>query len=796
MATDIDALPLVGATDTGRAARHALAERLRAVALPPRRWALAAILLLAAFCDFYALQREGYANLYYAATIRSMLASWHNYFFVSFDPGGFVSVDKPPLGFWIQAASAKLLGFGGISILLPEALAGVASVGVLYILVRRIFGALPALLAALALAIMPISVVTNRNNTIDSLLVLTVLLAAYAVSRASESGSLRWLLLCALLLGLGFNIKMLEAYLVVPAFVAVYLLGAPVGWWKRLWHLAVAGSVMLVISLSWVVAVDLTPASARPYVGSSGSNSELALALGYNGIQRLIGNLFRVPAQVANATSTFAATAPGGPGGISENGAQGVFRLLNAQLGGQASWLLALGLLGMLATGWGFRPGGWLRSLPARARTWRASALARAQAHLTRQQSALVLWGVWMLTQAAFFSVAGFFHRYYLSMLAPGIAALAGIGLVLLWRDYHDLRSQSTADRRGWRGWLLPAVLVVTAITQAIILAGYPDWNRWMTPLTLGGSLMVAAVLVLHRAARPRAAVAWGHSGTGVTGDGVPTDAPAGYGDAEAAPSNAALDLPPASAGAGHTLPVATDRWTGDLSMRDRHALRAALLPLLAATLGVALLLVGPATWTGVSLASGGGGTLPAAGPTASVTAGRRGGGFGRGRGSTAFPGGFQPGGRAGFAAPPGGFPGGAAAPPRVDGTQTGNGVGTQVDSALVAYLEAHQGSSEYLFATLSSQTAAPYIIATGKPVMTLGGFSGSDQILTLNQLQELIRAGKVHYFLLSGGGGFGGPGGASGTGNSQLVQWVEAHATALTVGGTTVYYVSSSAAG
>src|SRR5262249_28932253 len=161
--------------------------------------------------------------------------------------GGFVTVDKPPLGFWIQAASAKLLGFSGLSILLPEALAGVASVLVLYVLVRRIFGPVAGLLAALFLAITPGSVVTNRNNTIARLLVLTVLLAAYAVVRAIDMGSLRWLLLCTLLVGLGFNIKMLEAYLVVPALALVYLLGAPLGWWKRLWHLAVAGAALAAV---------------------------------------------------------------------------------------------------------------------------------------------------------------------------------------------------------------------------------------------------------------------------------------------------------------------------------------------------------------------------------------------------------------------------------------------------------------------------------------------------------------------------------------------------------------------
>ncbi len=144
---------------------------------------------LAAVLDFYALSREGYANSYYAAAVKSMLQSWHNFFFVSFDPGGFVTVDKPPLGFWIQTISAKIFGFSGFSILLPEALAGVLSVGLLYVIVRRFFGPIAGLLAALALAVTPISVVTNRNNTIDSLLVLCSLAAAWATLRAAERGA-------------------------------------------------------------------------------------------------------------------------------------------------------------------------------------------------------------------------------------------------------------------------------------------------------------------------------------------------------------------------------------------------------------------------------------------------------------------------------------------------------------------------------------------------------------------------------------------------------------------------------
>src|SRR5438876_903977 len=240
---------------------------------PWHRVALGAILALAAFLDFFRLDREGLGNLYYATAVRSMLTSWHNFFFVSFDPGGFVSIDKPPLGFWLQAASAKIFGFTPFSIFLPQALAGVLSVLLLYYLVRRHFGVVAGLLAALALAISPISVLTNRNNTIDSTLVLVMLLGAWAVIRAAESGKLRWLLLCAVFVGLGFNIKMLEAYLVVPAYGLLYLLAAPRRIWVRIGQLALAALLMLTISLSWAVAVDLTTAASRPYVGSSQNNS-------------------------------------------------------------------------------------------------------------------------------------------------------------------------------------------------------------------------------------------------------------------------------------------------------------------------------------------------------------------------------------------------------------------------------------------------------------------------------------------------------------------------------------------
>src|SRR5438876_1338140 len=166
-----------------------------------RRLVLAVVMLVSIYMNFYQLGQNGFGNLYYAAAIRSMLDNLHNFFFVAFDPGGFVSIDKPPLGFWLQAASAKIFGFTPFSIFLPQALAGVLSVLLLYHLVRRHFGVVAGLLAALALAISPISVVTNRNNTIDSTLVLVMLLGAWTVMRAAETGKWRWLLLTGVLGG-------------------------------------------------------------------------------------------------------------------------------------------------------------------------------------------------------------------------------------------------------------------------------------------------------------------------------------------------------------------------------------------------------------------------------------------------------------------------------------------------------------------------------------------------------------------------------------------------------------------
>jgi 4-amino-4-deoxy-L-arabinose transferase-like glycosyltransferase len=415
---------------------------------PLRLWhklALGGVLALSVFLNFFNLTQQDFFEYYYAAAIKSMLLNWHNFFFVSFDPAGFLGVDKPPLGMWIQVLSARFLGFSAFSVLFPEALAGVLSVWLLFQLVRRVFGPVAGLIAALVLALSPISVVTNRTNLVDSLLVPMVLLAAWALSKAAETGRLRWLLLCAFLVGLGFNIKLLQAYLVLPAFGLLYLLGAPVPWRTRIGHLALATAVLLVVSFSWITIVDLTPASQRPYLYTS----ELNIALGTNGTFRLTA-----PSVLVDS-------------GKWEVGLPGALRFFKEPLGEQSSWLLPLALLGLLALSWHKR---W--HLP-----------------LERPQQALVLWGTWLLTMVVFFSMAHFFHTYYLSILPPAIAALVGAGVVQLWQDHGQHR---------WRGWLLPGALLLTGTFQVSLLSSFPQLSQLLSPSIFGTCAIVALVLLVR----------------------------------------------------------------------------------------------------------------------------------------------------------------------------------------------------------------------------------------------------------------------------------------------------------
>ncbi|HBJ2609555.1 dolichyl-phosphate-mannose--protein mannosyltransferase [Clostridium botulinum] len=275
--------------------------------------ALSLILILSLILNLANLNIEGYANQYYAAGVKSMTLSLKNFFFISFDPASFVSIDKPPLGFWIQAIFAKIFGFSGWSIILPQAIAGVVSVGLIYVIVKRSFGTAAGLISAICLAVTPVFVAVSRNNTCDNLLVLTLLLACLVLSKASEKGKLKYLLISLAIIGIGFNIKMLQAYMIIPAIYITYLLSNAVSFKKRIVHLMAGTIILILVSLSWAFIVDLIPEGNRPYVGSSTNNSVMELIIGHNGLERLgIGS-----------KSTQSGGAPGGMDGKNQQKTDG-----------------------------------------------------------------------------------------------------------------------------------------------------------------------------------------------------------------------------------------------------------------------------------------------------------------------------------------------------------------------------------------------------------------------------------------------------------------------------------------
>jgi 4-amino-4-deoxy-L-arabinose transferase-like glycosyltransferase len=413
------------------------------------RLAFGAILIFAAGLYLWRLDQNGFANTYYAATVRSMTLNVHNFLFASFDPAGFVSVDKPPLALWLQVASVELFGFSPQSLLLPQVLEGIASVALIYHLVRRRFDAWAALFAALVMAITPIGVAINRYNDVDGCLLLLLLLAAWAFSVAAEKGSRNYLLLAILFAGLAFNAKMLAAFVVLPAFYLVYLLGTKISLQRRVLDLGLASVALLALSLSWVLFVDLTPPHERPYVGSTSDNSVMSLSLGWNGFQRFLTRASwrnaEEPSPVADAQAQD--TLQRGNARGAETGTPGPLRLLEPRNAAQVAWMLPLVLVAL-----GFF---------TRKRYWRIP--------VSFEDQALLLWTGWFFIYLIVLSfMRGLMHLYYWLMLAPPLAALTGIGARSLWLAFRR------EDGR-WKGQLFPLALLLTAVWQTYILYYSPS---------------------------------------------------------------------------------------------------------------------------------------------------------------------------------------------------------------------------------------------------------------------------------------------------------------------------------
>jgi len=656
--------------------------RGRADDAPWVRPSLLALLVLTGVLYIWGLGASGWGNAFYSAAVQAGSESWKAFFYGSSDAANSITVDKTPGSLWIMALSVRIFGLSSWSILVPQALMGVATVGLLFTTVRRWYGPAAGLLAGAVSALTPVAVLMFRFNNPDALLVLLMVAGAYATVRAIENGSTKWLVLAGVFVGFGFLTKMLQALLVVPAYALAYLFAGPPKLGKRIGQLLLSG-LAVIVSAGWYIAiVELVPASMRPYIGGSQNNSLLELTLGYNGLGRLNGE----------ETGSV-----GGGGGGGMGGEGGFLRMFENAQGGQVSWLLPAALITLVA--------GLVLTLRA--------------ARTDRLRAGLILWGSWLLITTAIFSfMQGIFHPYYTVALAPAIGAVVGMGSVLLWRHRRNVFAALT----------LAATIAVSAWWSYTLLGRSADFLPWLRWVVLAGGIVAALGML------------------------------------------AALRLP-------------------------------ARIALATAGLALAAVLAGPAAYAVQTASEPHTGSIPSAGPAS------QGGGFGGrgggGRGQRgAFPGGGMgapggggfPGGgtQQGGATQGGGTPGGTA---QGGGMRGGGGMGGLLNAATVSdqmksLLDANADQYTWVAAAVGSQNASGYQLATGDPVMPVGGFNGSDPSPTLAQFQQYVADGKIHYFI--GGGGFGGGRGGTSSGgsnySSQIAEWVAANFTSQTVDGVTLY--------
>lgn len=458
--------PLVGevespTTDARRPRRSRLQFWLSPADQP--RWARPALLVVAALSALaYGWgMNSDILETFYAGAVRSMSESWHNFFFGAFDPWGTVSVDKLPGAFWVQALSVRLFGFHVWAFVLPQVVEGTLTVLVLYRAVRRVAGAGAGLLAAVALAVTPVTILLNRGNISDSLLILLLVLAADAATDAFTSGRLGPLVWAGVWVGLAFQAKMLQAWLVLPALYLAYLMAVPaLSLARRYGHLAISAAVAVAVSLSWMAVVTLVPAHDRPYADASCNNSVFSQVFLYNGADRLSGKVLQQPGCSPPSAATTTAPTVGGDPTVALS--KGPSRYLAGELGRDAAWLFipaVVALLGILI----------VRRRRPLTDPWRAAAL---------------LWGLWLVLTWAFFADSHFLNAYYLAALAPPMAALFGLGVTLSWRIWRTHR-----DSR-----VVPAVLAATVLGGVAEALSLVPRNAGVWPWVVATTVALAAL--------------------------------------------------------------------------------------------------------------------------------------------------------------------------------------------------------------------------------------------------------------------------------------------------------------
>jgi 4-amino-4-deoxy-L-arabinose transferase-like glycosyltransferase len=411
------------------------------------------VLIAAAALYLWDLGASGWANSFYAAAVQAGTRSWKAFFFGSFDSSNFITVDKPPASLWVMELSARVFGLSSWSILVPQALEGVAAVALVYATVRRWSSAGAGLLAASVMALTPVATLMFRYDNPDALLVLLLCAAAYATTVATDRSSTVWLMLAFALVGVGFMTKMLQADLVVPAMALTFFIAAPGGFWRRTRQLAAGGGALVVASLWWVAVVMVVPAADRPYIGGSQDNSLWNLIFGYNGFGRLTGNE--------------AGSVAGGAVGTSGRwGITGLTRLFGSEMGTQISWLLPAALVLMVGV----------------------LVVTMRQRRTDRSRAAMVLWGGWLLVTGLVFSFGqGIIHPYYNVALAPAIGAVVGIGASTLWARRSS----------PWARMAISAVVLLSAMWSYVLLGRDPSWYPALRTTVLATGIAAAVLLAI-----------------------------------------------------------------------------------------------------------------------------------------------------------------------------------------------------------------------------------------------------------------------------------------------------------
>ncbi len=630
--------------------------------LSPQRLALLVLLVATGGLYLWDLKHSGWANAFYSAAAQAGSQSWKAMLFGSSDAANSITVDKPPLSLWLPALSIRVFGLSTWSILVPQAVIGVASVALLWDTVRRPFGETAGLIAGTVLAVTPMAVTIFRYNNPDALLVLLMIAAAWALLRAVGDARSRWLLLCGCFLGLGYLTKQLEVVLVMPALVIPYLFAGPGPVLARCRQLLLGLAAAIAAAGWWVLLVQLWPARARPWIGGTQTNSVLELTLRYNGLGRLNGDEpgstgspgFISPVHFGNRTSAH----PWGQPGIA--------RLFEPEQIGGIGWLLPAALVFAVAL-----------------LVWRVGAARR-----DRQRAAIGVWVLWLVTTAATFSyMAGIFHPYYTVALAPPIAALVGIGTAVCWRERET----------NWARVTLAIAVALTAVTAVIVLRHEPTYHPWLRWAIPAGAVLLLGWLSTARRRTPTAVVV---------------------------------------------------------------------------AVGALVALGGSAAFSVTTVVRGNSGAMPIAGPVPHV--------------AIAMTKGVAPVQRAEIRSASGpGFllPTAASGVHLVGCSLMDSGV---PDRRLVELLDADAQRYTWVAATVGSMCAAGYQLASGHPVMPIGGFNGTDPAPTPDRFLRLTLSKRIHYFLVTN------PVHEDKWGhldtNALIQQWVQRNFTPIRVGKILVY--------